>query len=624
MRTRAQSLNTTADRATQTPVVAGVVTAPVSDSAGKYFGNQATLRRLSRMARPTHSRLEISSTNDPLEAEADRAANHVMRIPNPVLVAAPSTRRISRKCEKCEEEEKTLRPKSIDASAAGEAPPIVHDALRAPGQPLDRSTRAFLEPRFNRDFADVRIHTGADAARSAAAVQAHAYTVGNDIVFGSGRYAPHTESGRSLLAHELAHVIQQERGSGNGSLHRLGDTSQIPQVLSCTVPQGASPPATDYVLFANNSSELDIAAKGKIANFVVNWRAAGTRPRVRLDGFASEPGDQALNWRLSCDRVTAVKAEVMSPTADAGPGIPEGQIDTYMQGETAEFGAEALNRRVSFVLPNAAPPQPTPPPEQQTPSPQQPAPPADMARAAACARNPDCPDDYCRPFATQAEAIADRAANAATVLSRIGSANSRAVPLFNTFIFNPAPAGDISTEFAQDFTASLTTRAMTERIRTMLQEAFRTSPPTFPPGNNFVDVDIFAVLDRNTVNAMLETEMVFSDPFTVPGLIAGGIGKTQESCRVGRNTQGAINDARSVTGTVNVIQNPDGSLLLTPSLTFTVVDTLDFCPGNCGGFPGTLLTIPLSRWEASFISGDVPFRVTFSGPSLVGAYDSED
>lgn len=198
------------------------------------------------------------------------------------------------------------------------------------------------------------------------------------------------------------------------------------------------------------------------------------------------------------------------------------------------------------------------------------------------------------------------------------------MPLFNAFVWNPAPAGDISAGFAQDFTQSLTTRATSERIRTMLQEAFRASPPTFPPGSSFVDVGIFTVLDRNTVNAMLETEMVFSDPFTVPGLIAGGIGKTQESCRVGKNIEGAINDARSVEGTVNVIQNPDGTLLLTPSLTFTVVDTLDFCPGNCGGFPGTLLTVPLSRREASFISGDVPFRVTFPGTALVGAYDSED
>ncbi|UWZ81736.1 eCIS core domain-containing protein [Occallatibacter riparius] len=610
MRTRAQSPCASQDHAAQTPDQAANVAAP----AEKYFGNQAALRRLSRNPRPSHSGLQIGAANDPLEAEADRAASHVMRMTSPPPVTMPSIRQISRKCKECDEEEKTVRRKTLGTLADGEAPPIVHDVLRSPGHSLDRSARAFLEPRFNQDFTDVRIHTGEDAARSAAAVRALAYTVGNDIVFGSGSYAPHTESGRSLLAHELAHVIQQKGDSDNASLRRLGDTSQIPQVLSCTVPQAAAPPATDFVLFANNSSSLDSTATGKIANFVVNWRAAGTRPRVRIDGFASEPGDQALNWRLSCDRVSAVKAEMISPSADPGPGIPEGQIDAYMQGETTDFGAEASNRRVTLFLPGAPPP-----PEHHDPPPAQ-----QQSSGTACARNPDCPDDYCRPFATQAEAIADRAANAATVLSRIGSANSRALPLFNAFVWNPAPAGDISATYAEDFTRSLTTRAMSERIRAMLQDAFRTSPPTFPPGRNFIDVNIFSVLDPATVNAMLEREMVFTDPFTVPGLIAGGIGKTQESCRVGRNTEGAINDARSVTGTVNVIQNTDGTLLLTPSLTFTVVDTIDFCPGNCGGFPGTMLTVPLSRWEASSISGDVPFTVVFPGTSLVGAYDSED
>ena len=88
-------------------------------------------------------------------------------------------------------------------------PPVVQEAVSSPGQPLDTETRAFMESRFGNDFADVRVHTGDKATASARSVGASAYTLGSDVVFGPGRYAPHTRSGRRLIAHELAHVVQQ-------------------------------------------------------------------------------------------------------------------------------------------------------------------------------------------------------------------------------------------------------------------------------------------------------------------------------------------------------------------------------------------------------------------------------
>ncbi len=105
------------------------------------------------------------------------------------------------------------------ARPTGSVPPIVHDVLRSPGQALDADTRSFMEPRLGRDLGHVRVHTGAEAARSAQAVDALAYTVGNDIVFGEGRYAPGSSAGRGILAHELAHTIQQ--GAGRPALDRL-------------------------------------------------------------------------------------------------------------------------------------------------------------------------------------------------------------------------------------------------------------------------------------------------------------------------------------------------------------------------------------------------------------------
>jgi len=94
---------------------------------------------------------------------------------------------------------------------------VVHEVLRSPGRPLDRGTRARMEPRFGHDFSGVRVHTDARAAESARAVNALAYTVGPDIVFGAGRYMPSSTAGGRLLAHELAHVVQQS-GASRGPL----------------------------------------------------------------------------------------------------------------------------------------------------------------------------------------------------------------------------------------------------------------------------------------------------------------------------------------------------------------------------------------------------------------------
>ena len=106
------------------------------------------------------------------------------------------------------------RKKRLQRQPAGQAdpagvPPIVHEVLRSPGQPLDPATRAFMEPRFGHDFGAVRVHTDARAAQSAQSVNALAYTVGRDLVFDAGQYAPHTREGKSLMAHELTHVVQQ-------------------------------------------------------------------------------------------------------------------------------------------------------------------------------------------------------------------------------------------------------------------------------------------------------------------------------------------------------------------------------------------------------------------------------
>jgi hypothetical protein len=92
---------------------------------------------------------------------------------------------------------------------SGGIPPIVNQVLRSPGQPLNAQTLAYVEPRFGHDFSRVRVHTDGKAAESARAVNASAYTVGRDVVFGANQYAPTTSAGRALLIHELVHAVQQ-------------------------------------------------------------------------------------------------------------------------------------------------------------------------------------------------------------------------------------------------------------------------------------------------------------------------------------------------------------------------------------------------------------------------------
>ncbi len=104
----------------------------------------------------------------------------------------------------------TAQHNSSSSAPVSGVPTIVNNVLRSPGQPLEAATRAFMEPRFGHDFSRVRVHTDAKAAESAQEVNARAYTVGKDIVFGTGQYAPGTNTGQRLLAHELTHVVQQE------------------------------------------------------------------------------------------------------------------------------------------------------------------------------------------------------------------------------------------------------------------------------------------------------------------------------------------------------------------------------------------------------------------------------
>ena len=106
-------------------------------------------------------------------------------------------------CAECRGKRLSVQRSATTQAEPTSVPPIVHDVLSSPGQPLDSSTRTYMEPRLGHDFSEVRVHSDGKAAESAHAINALAYTAGRDIAFGEGQYVPETTEGKKLLAHEL-------------------------------------------------------------------------------------------------------------------------------------------------------------------------------------------------------------------------------------------------------------------------------------------------------------------------------------------------------------------------------------------------------------------------------------
>jgi hypothetical protein len=154
--------------------------------------------------RNIQTKLQVNTPGDDYEQEADRVAERVMRAP------ALSHARVA---EVKEGVGLNVSGGSLQGSShSHDVSVLVNQALRSSGEPLDESTRLFMESQFGHDFAPVRVHANGHSAESASSLSARAYTVGEQIVFGAGEYQPSSSVGRQLIAHELAHVVQQRSG----------------------------------------------------------------------------------------------------------------------------------------------------------------------------------------------------------------------------------------------------------------------------------------------------------------------------------------------------------------------------------------------------------------------------
>jgi hypothetical protein len=453
------------------------------------------------------------------------------------------------KCSECQSKPLTLQRKATQESEPDEVPPIVYDVLNSPGQPLDPETRAFMESRFEHDFSQVRIHTDAKAAESAQAVNALAYTVDQKIVFNSSQYSPNSIRGRELIAHELTHTIQQ-------SCH--------PRVSN-------------------------------ILNF--NYQDDSTEKEAEA----------------AAARVFQSYVPLIIPKHHVG--ISRQKVEGSTQYNMSECGKRA-----------------------------------------------GCPEDYCKPYSTYEEAIQKRNEFVKSPPAKFTIVKAISSPhLWDKYLSGGSSTTlDLTGEHTlkYSFQQTATTKRVTQLLMNKLAKKMEENPPVIPEGKNnilvglseYLESEMKAVDDQKSVYRMdftndadinitspkipalpaiplipagneiygLSVALSLATPFslslyTAPALLAGGIGKDQTSCKAGAKPS-PHNDSRIVSGWARVSRSPlsDNLLNVDPTLNYAVVDTVDFCPGNCGGKDAQELTVPLSRLEASGVAGDVPFSITFT------------
>lgn len=429
-------------------------------------------------------KLVIGASNDPFEHEADRIADAVLA---PRAGFAPPA---------------WSRPRIQRMSAAGgggrSAPQSVEAALREPGSPLAGPVRQDMEQRFGHDFSAVRLHRGGAAERSARDVQARAYTVGRNIVFGAGQPGPSSPEGARLLAHELVHVIQQGAA---------GPVAVQPSMLQRQEEPG---------ILGDLEKELKDLAK-----------SAENEVREQLRAVGALPGPKALFSKSGC------------------------------------------------------------------------------------------PKNFCSPFSDVSLAKQNLYLTAPFLLAGVAKVVSpRVVPLWKDYLFGGSAPQNLTASFGKDFTASARTLATTNFIVSQLKLEIKANHKAIMPGPGPAAVDLTprmsktlaAIDDQNNGNAM-----DFNTIGEIPGNIAGGIGKDQLTNKIGAMPS-PFNDARSASISATLTRTAKG-IKVKPSIAFTVLDTIDLCPGNCGAVTEQDATIVMSRFEATGLSGDVPFRVDFPAPA---------
>lgn len=225
-------------------------------------------------------------------------------------------------------------------TATGLAPPIVDEVLRSPGRPLEADARTEMEAQLGHDFSRVRVHDDSRAGDSARQVHARAYTVGASIVFGPGQYAPRSPEGRRLLAHELAHVLQQR------------NVAPPPAQLTVAPADGPGEHEANIAAATSTSDDRSSAGGRPIATAVLQRQTASPAPQaagLRLVFFQSgEPdssGFQAYAKQLATNLGALVVRQAQGTFKDQGNGSMSCNRHENVLVRAAKIGS-ALGRKI--------------------------------------------------------------------------------------------------------------------------------------------------------------------------------------------------------------------------------------------------------------------------------------
>lgn len=356
-------------------------------AARPHAAQPVAVRNILRQPR-LQPRLRIGAVNDRFEQEADRVADQVMRMPMTMPVAgsepgisglSPSGRSIQRMCPGCEDEigvqrmtagggaeldeEELVQPKEMPgaAPALSTSSEGAIRALSGGGGPLPASERAFFEPRFGQDFGGVRVHTGPAAHNAASAINARAFTLGSDIAFGRGKYAPGSSAGRRLLAHELTHVVQQLPGIARQqlpprrprvpTLARTGNWEL--RVLLATGERNQRSRARMYLELINEALLPDTQRYSELTLPVLPFRSDvnARQGQVLFDAtLPGEPGRRGVR-AVTCSR-DATRTQQCRSSARTGNIFIVMGAAALSPDAGPEFTQRALNHEYVHVLQN--------------------------------------------------------------------------------------------------------------------------------------------------------------------------------------------------------------------------------------------------------------------------------
>ncbi len=338
-------------------------------------------------------KLTVGASNDKYEQEADRVADEVMRMPDPQGYAGlsgssqsppPHIQRMCPECEKeqalqrqPEEEEEELQAKLADEriqrqaedeedetlqakESAGQTPQVSSgiesriNSLKGGGQPLDPATRSFFEPRFGHDFSHVRVHADGSAAETANSVNAKAFTLGSNVVFGSGEYQPGSDQGRRLLSHELTHVVQQKNRVSQASLQRTcsparsRDNSKPDEGIKAGQYQDPAD-ACSWIFYGFHigSKEYTLAFSPG-TNLLNQYLKSHTGSSMEIQGFADCFGSDSGNIYVANKRAANMKQAFTSGVQGQITVLPN-KGPSYITGNDTAL-RRAINRGVRVKL----------------------------------------------------------------------------------------------------------------------------------------------------------------------------------------------------------------------------------------------------------------------------------